>query len=317
MKQHIHEKFDIPLEAAGRRLDQILSELLPDYSRALLQSWIKQGSVLLDGVIQKPKYKVIGGERVTIETFMEEQDEWQGESIALDIVYEDEHILVINKPAGLVVHPAAGNPSGTLLNALIFHNEAQSLLPRAGIVHRLDKDTSGLMVVAKTMAAHTHLVQQIQNREVTRQYIAIALGEMTGGKSIDEPIGRHTSHRTKMAVVKGGKEALTHIRLLKRFKGFTYILAQLETGRTHQIRVHMSHIGFPLVGDPAYGGKNKFPKGCSETLKNCLNNFQRQALHAKYLALEHPLTDEFMQWEQDAPDDFVNLLETVEQENSL
>jgi 23S rRNA pseudouridine1911/1915/1917 synthase len=320
MKKTLQEALLIPEDAAGSRLDQALSELLPDYSRALIQSWIKSGWVQVDGQLLKPKSKLLGGEQVTIEAEIEEQDDWKAEDIPLDIIFEDEHILVINKPAGLVVHPAAGNRNGTLLNALLFHEQQQALLPRAGIVHRLDKDTSGLMVVAKSLAAHTRLVQQIQNKEVTRQYLAIAFGEMTGGKTIEASIGRHPSHRTKMAVLENNaqaKDAITHIRLLQRFKGFSYVLAQLETGRTHQIRVHMSHIGFPLVGDPAYGGKNKYPKGADENLKSVLNAFNRQALHATYLALEHPITFDELEWEQDPPEDFLHLLSVIEKECAL
>lgn len=317
MKIPLQEQLEIPANAAGFRLDQTLSDLLPDYSRALIQSWIKDGYVLLDGKSTKAKQKLIGGEQVHINAFLEEQDDWQAEDIPLDIVYEDKDILVLNKQAGLVVHPAAGNTSGTLLNALIFHHAEQVLLPRAGIVHRLDKDTSGLMVVAKSLAAHTQLVQQIQQKEVTRQYLAIALGEMTGGKTIDEPVGRHPSQRTRMAVTRDGKEAVTHIRLIKRFHHFSYVLAQLETGRTHQIRVHMSHIGYPLVGDPAYGGRSRFPKGISESLKQSLGDFKRQALHATYLALFHPVTGEYMEWEQKAPADFQHLLSAIETECAL
>ncbi len=314
MKQIIQKSFTIPEDQVGKRLDQVVSELLPDFSRALIQTWIKEGWLQLDGVATKTRFKVLGGEQVDIEVEHEEQGEWLAEEIPLDIVYEDEDILVINKQAGLVVHPAAGNYQGTLLNGLLFYREEQALLPRAGIVHRLDKDTSGLMVVAKSLPAHTQLVRKIQKKDLIRQYVAIAFGEMTGGRSIEEPIGRHPFHRTKMSVEENGKEALTHIRLVKRYKGFTQVAAQLETGRTHQIRVHMSHIGYPLVGDPVYGGLNRFPKGASDALKEGLKAFKRQALHSCYLALEHPISGDFLEWEQKAPEDFQSLLECIETE---
>jgi 23S rRNA pseudouridine1911/1915/1917 synthase len=317
MTQTIQESFTIPSQAAGKRLDQIVSDMLPDYSRALIQSWIKEGQLLLDGKVTKTRHKLLGGEQVAIDVQLAAQDDWQAENIPLSIVYEDDDILVINKPAGLVVHPAAGNRSGTLLNALIYYSEEQALLPRAGIVHRLDKDTSGLMVVAKSLPAHTGLVQQIQNKEVTRQYFAIAIGEMTGGRIIEEPIGRHSMQRTKMSVDLKGKAAVTHIRLMKRFKNFTYIGAQLETGRTHQIRVHMSHIGYPLVGDPVYGGRNKLPRAASEKLKTTLMNFKRQALHSSYLGLEHPISGAYLDWQVDPPEDFTNLLSVIAQECGL
>lgn len=317
MNSKIQESFVIPNEAAGKRLDQIVSDLLPDYSRSLIQTWIKQGELLVDNQPAKTRLKLVGGEQISINAQLEEQDEWLAEDIPLDIIYEDDDILIINKQAGLVVHPAAGNRNGTLLNALIFHHADQVLLPRAGIVHRLDKETSGLMVVAKSVAAHTALVQQIQNKEVTRQYFAIAIGEMSGGRMIEEAIGRHSTQRTKMAVDDKGKPAVTYIRLIKRFKHYTYIGAQLETGRTHQIRVHMSHIGYPLVGDPVYGGKSKLPKGASPLLSETIKAFNRQALHATYLGLEHPVTGEFMDWKIDPPADFNHLLSVIESECAL
>ncbi len=318
MKQPIQKQFELPAAAGGSRLDQALSEQLPQFSRALIQTWIKEGNITVDGKQLKAKAKMLGGEQIVLDAELEQQDEWLAQDIPLDIIFEDDDILIINKPAGLVVHPAAGNADGTLLNALLFHNKKQALLPRGGIVHRLDKDTSGLMVVAKSIEAHTRLVQQIQEKAVTRQYQALAIGEMTGGFMIEAAIGRHKNQRVKMAVdEQSGKPAVTHVRLQTRFKHFTYVLAQLETGRTHQIRVHMSHIGFPLVGDPLYGGRNKWPKGASEALRQCLNNFQRQALHACYLGLEHPITGEYLEWEQEAPEDFQHLLAVVQSECAL
>lgn len=316
MKQKIEKNAQVPSEFAGRRLDQVASELFPEYSRSLLQNWIKDGLLRVNGEVAKVRTKIVGGEILAIEAEMENYDEWQGEDIHLDIIYEDAFILVINKPAGLVVHPAAGNRSGTLLNALVFHHQGQSLLPRAGIVHRLDKDTSGLMVVAKTLEAHTHLVRQLQEKSITRVYLAIVFGEMTGGRSIDLPMGRHAMMRTKMAVKENGKEAITHIRMLQKFRKFTYVSAQLETGRTHQIRVHMSHIGFPLVGDPVYGGR-KIPAASTEVLRAAVKDFPRQALHATRLGLIHPDSDEYLEWEQAAPEDFQQLLAVLQKEAAL
>lgn len=313
MKTDIDESCVIPPELCGKRVDQAVSTLFPQYSRVLIQKWIKTGELRLDETVIKPKLRVIGGELIVIKASLEEQGEWDAEDIGLDIVYEDESLIVLNKQAGLVVHPAAGNRTGTLLNGLLHHNAAQINLPRAGIVHRLDKNTSGLMVVAKTLIAHTSLVRQLQDKSVGRIYEAICYGELSGGSTIDLPIERHPVQRTKMAVVDGGKHAVTHIRLIKRLKGFTHVQAQLETGRTHQIRVHLSHTGYPLVGDPQYGGRLKFPKAAPAELKDLLQGFERQALHAKTLKLVHPETDEHLEWQQNPPEDFQKLLIGLEQ----
>ena len=304
-------QFQITSDYYGQRLDQVLVELLPEYSRSRLQQWIKQGNILLDGKkVLKPKNKVCGGETLQITIEQEQQGEWEAENIPLDIIYEDDSILVINKPVGLVVHPAVGNYTGTLLNGLLYHCPELINIPRAGIVHRLDKDTSGLLVVAKTLTSQTRLVRQLQKRAFEREYEAIVMGEMTGGGMIDKPIGRHPVHRVKMAVVKNsnnGKEAITHYRVKERYRGYTCVQVRLETGRTHQIRVHMAHIHYPLVGDPVYAGRLKLPADCDDTLKEFLQHFKRQALHARKLGLKHPDTGEWMEWEVEVPDDMQEL----------
>ncbi len=311
MSEHIELEGRVPSEYTGKRFDQILPLLFPDYSRSRLTAWIKDGAVLVDGKKEKPREKLYGGEVITIDVVIEDMENHEGEDIPLDIVYEDDHILVVNKPAGLVVHPAVGNRTGTLLNALLFHYPAIAQVPRAGIVHRLDMDTTGLMVVAKTIQAQTDLVMQLQDRSMGREYEAITFGVMTGGGCIEEPIGRHATNRLKMAVIAMGKEAVTHYRLLEKFRAHSHVRLKLETGRTHQIRVHMSHINYPLVGDQTYGGRARLPKGIEEETVSKLRNFKRQALHAKKLELWHPATGEQMSWEIDLPDDFKELLEVL------
>ncbi len=302
---------EVPMDVYGKRLDQVLVELMPDFSRSRLQQWIKQGRVLVNNEVLKARSKVKGGDQIKIHIELEEQGEWLAEAIPLDIIYEDQDILVVNKPAGLVVHPAAGNYTGTLLNALLYHCSDLITIPRAGIVHRLDKDTSGLLVVAKSLSAQTHLVKQLQARAFEREYEAIVVGEMTGGGSIDEPIGRHPVQRTKMAVVdrhrSSAKEAITHYRIKERYHGYTRVQIKLETGRTHQIRVHMAHIFHPLIGDPLYGGRLKLPTGNSQALKQFLHDFKRQALHARKLGLIHPGSGAWISWEADPPDDMLQL----------
>lgn len=311
MNTTIHHSKIIPDSMAGLRLDQALSKLFPDYSRARLQQWIKHGEILVNNNTCKPRYKIVGGEAVTIQAELIEEVEWQAEPIQLAILYEDKDIIVINKPAGLVVHPGAGNPAGTLVNALLHHAPELEQLPRAGIVHRIDKETSGLLVVAKTLAAHTHLVAAMQVHEITREYEAVVIGVMTAGATINEPIARHPKQRTKMAVVHNGKRAITHYRVIKRFAAHTHISVQLETGRTHQIRVHMAHIQHPIVGDPLYAGRLQIPTGASIELANTLRQFKRQALHAKRLSLVHPITKEPMSWEANTPEDIQQLLYTL------
>ena len=305
----------VPLESAGGRLDQVAAELFASYSRSRLQQWIKAGDLLVDGKNYRPKDKLLGGENLSINVVPEAEGAWEPEPISLDIAYEDDHILVINKPAGLVVHPAVGNYTGTLLNGLIHHVPSNESIPRAGIVHRLDKDTTGLMVVAKSLEAHNALIQQLQARTVHREYQAITQGVMTGGGTVDQAMGRHPQVRTKMAVVDhGGKDAITHYRVIERFPNHTHIRVKLETGRTHQIRVHMAHIGYSLVGDMVYGGRLKLPKGATAELHNILRNFKRQALHAGKLGLIHPESEEYMEWQVSPPEDFNLLLEILKKD---
>ncbi|MCP3667928.1 MAG: 23S rRNA pseudouridine(1911/1915/1917) synthase RluD [Gammaproteobacteria bacterium] len=304
-------KAQIGADLSGKRLDQALAKLFPDFSRSRLQQWIKQGKVTLDGRPCGVRDKVIGGEWVELEAVQEAQVECHPQNIPLDIVFEDGDLLVVNKPVGLVVHPAAGNPDGTLQNALLHHDPELIHLPRAGIVHRLDKETSGLLVVARTQRSHRSLVEQLQARAFDREYRAIVQGVMTAGGTVDEPIGRHPIHRIRMAVVRDGKPAVTHYRVLERFAAHSFIRVNLETGRTHQIRVHMAHIHYPLVGDPLYAGRLRIPKGASEALRQALHGFRHQALHARRLGLEHPSTGEWLQWEAPLPKDVGELLNSL------
>ncbi len=299
---------EVPLELAGSRLDQALAKLFPDFSRSRLQQWVKQGCVLVDGEVMRPKDKLLGGESIELDVQLEAESEFKPEPIQLDIVYQDDALIVINKPAGLVVHPAAGNWQGTLLNALLHHDPEIAVVPRAGIVHRLDKETTGLLVVARTLEAQTALVEQLQAREFTREYDAVVHGVLTGGGTVDEPIGRHPVDRKRMAVVRNGKPAVTHYRLAERFRAHTHIKVQLETGRTHQIRVHMAHRHNPLVGDPVYGGRLRIPPACSPELEQMLRNFHRQALHASRLGLVHPQSGEYLEWTAELPQDMQQLL---------
>lgn len=304
----------VPAEMFGMRLDQAAAQLFPDYSRSRIQNWIKDGTLKVNGEAKRPRDKLNGGEAISVRTELPRIEQHEGEAIPLDIVHEDDDILVINKPAGLVVHPAAGHDSGTLMNALLHHCPDIDQVPRAGIVHRLDKDTTGLMVVAKTIAAQTELVSQLQERSMGREYEAVVNGVMTGGGSVDEPLGRHSKNRQKMAVVGLGKEAVTHYRVLEKFRAHTHIRLKLETGRTHQIRVHMAHINYPLVGDQMYGGRFRLPKGCSPTMQKVMRNFRRQALHAKKLELWHPGTGELVSWEVDLPEDMQKLLDVLKKD---
>lgn len=296
----------------GARLDQAAAALFPDYSRGRLQQWIKEGDLLVNGRQLRGKDRINAGDALVLETELASEETHEPEAIALDIVHEDDDVIVLNKPVNTVVHPAAGNRTGTLLNALLHHCPALREIPRAGIVHRLDKDTTGLMVVAKTLQAHRQLVKQLQRREVEREYEAIVIGVMTGGGTVDLPLGRHPVHRQKRAVIENGKEAVTHYRVLNRFHAHTHILVKLETGRTHQIRVHMSHIRYPLVGDPLYGGRLQIPRGCSNALADAIKQFRRQALHARRLGFEHPSTGEYMSWEAELPSDVQALLAVMQ-----
>lgn len=316
MSAPIRHQLTIPLEAAGRRLDQVLAELLSEYSRSRIKEWIDAGQVRVDGAQRKPKDKVIGGERVEVEADLPVEDRVEAEDIALDIAHEDKHVLVINKPPGLVVHPGAGNAAGTLQNALLHFDPKLAQVPRAGIVHRLDKDTSGLMVVARTVESHTALVRALEAREVEREYEAVCVGVMTGGGTVDAPIGRHPVDRIRMAIREDGREAVTHYRVIARFRGHTHTRLKLETGRTHQIRVHMAHIQYPLVGDRVYGGRLLLPKGASEELIEALRAFKRQALHAARLAFEHPKSGKPVECSAPLPKDMQQLIEVLRKDAS-
>jgi 23S rRNA pseudouridine1911/1915/1917 synthase len=301
----------VPYELAGMRLDQVLAEMFPEYSRSKLQTWIKADRVLVNGQILKPRDKLEGGEEITLDAEPEVVITSEPENIPLDIAYEDDSLLIVNKPAGLVVHPAIGNWRGTLVNALLHHEPRLDTLPRAGIVHRIDKDTSGLLMIAKTLQAHNSLTEQLHDREINREYLAVTRGRMTAGGTVDEPIGRHPSDRLRYVVRESGKFAVTHYRVAQRFTRHTLVQVKLETGRTHQIRVHMAHIRFPLVGDPVYGGRFQMPPDCNERLEMALRSFKRQALHAAKLGLIHPATGEYIEWEQAMPDDMRELVEAL------
>ena len=300
-------------EHAGLRLDQVATELFGGFSRARLQEWIKSGALTVNGEAVKPKQKLVGSEQLALNAVLEAEVEDEAEPISIKVIFEDDHLLVIDKPAGLVVHPAAGHAAGTLLNGLLHHNATQANLPRAGIVHRLDRDTTGLMVVAKTLEAHASLVAQLQDKSLYREYEAVVQGLMTGGGKVDAPIGRHPTDRKRMAVVASGKPAVTHYRVTERFRGHTLVKVQLETGRTHQIRVHLTHIRYPLVGDPTYG-RLRFPAGASPVLREMLHKFPRQALHARRLGLIHPDTGEEMRFESALPADMEALLAVLRQD---
>jgi 23S rRNA pseudouridine1911/1915/1917 synthase len=306
----------IPERMTGNRLDASLSEMLPDYSRSKITTWIKSGDALINQKTFKPKDRVSGTEIVCLTLNQKQSNDWIAEKIPLNVVYEDEDIIVINKQFGLVTHPGAGNWSGTLANALLYYDSALSKLDRAGIVHRLDKNTSGLMVIARNEKSQKYLVEQLQNHSVDREYSAIVYGHMIAGGTVDEPIGRDPKDRVKQAVLMSGKEATTHYRAIDRFKSHTHVKAILETGRTHQIRVHLSHVGHSLIGDPMYGGRVRFPKKASEELKEALLNFKRQALHSKKLTLTHPISGELMSWKADLPVDMTELLEVLKKFDS-
>ncbi len=309
---------EIQPEQMGQRLDQALAELFPDYSRSRLKIWIESDCVLVNGqVVNIPRSKMLGGEQIEINVEVEDETHYLPENLPLNIVYEDDDILVINKPQDFVVHPGAGNPSGTVLNALLYHYPQIAEVPRAGIVHRLDKDTTGLMVVAKTIPAQTQLVRDLQKRKITREYEAIAFGVMTKGGKVDQPMARHPTKRTLMAVHPLGKPAVTHYRIMEHFRNYTRLRLRLETGRTHQIRVHMAYIAHPLLGDQTYGGRPRPPKNATPEFSAVLRNFQRQALHAVMLRLEHPISREIMEWHAPLPEDFVHLINALKADYQL
>ena len=301
----------IPEDLAGQRLDLALARLFPEYSRSRLKSWLLNGAISVDGEQPRPRDPVHGGEVVQLTAATEAVVLAEPEPIALDIVYEDESLAVINKPAGLVVHPGAGNPRGTLMNGLLHHVPTLEELPRAGIIHRLDKDTSGLLLVAKTLPAHTELVRTLASREISRYYLAVCIGVLTGGGTIDAPVGRHRVDRKRMSVRDDGKPAVTHYTVLERFAAHTYIRVRLETGRTHQIRVHFAHRRHALLGDPVYGGRLALPAGASERLVAALRGFRRQALHAAELRLRHPATGQALEIEAPVPADLAALLDAL------
>lgn len=313
--QQINLQAIVPETHAGLRLDQSLAQLFPDFSRSRLQGWIKTGHILVNQRTATAKTKIIGGEQISINAEVSESSQHEAQAIDLDIIYHDDDLIVINKPAGLVTHPAAGNRDHTLLNALLHYAPELADLPRAGIIHRLDKETSGLLVVARSVKAHTKLVADMQERLIHREYLAVACGRFTAGGSVDEPIGRHPKHRTKMAVVASGKPAVTHYRVQERFHDYTLLKVELETGRTHQIRVHMAYIQHALLGDPTYSGRLKIPKNSTPLLIETLRHFKRQALHAYQLGLEHPTTGEDMLWTAPLPQDFTDLLAILREEN--
>ncbi|MEM7433123.1 MAG: 23S rRNA pseudouridine(1911/1915/1917) synthase RluD [Pseudomonadota bacterium] len=303
----------IPEELAGDRLDRVLAKMFPEYSRSRLKAWLLAGDIRVNGISPRPRDSVLGGETVELRAEPEIAVEAQPEPMPLQIAYEDEHLMVIDKPAGLVVHPGAGNASGTLLNGLLHRSPELAELPRAGIIHRLDKDTSGVMLIAKNLPAHTAMVRLLADREISRQYRAVCAGSLTGGGTIDAPIGRHRSDRRRMTVRDDGKPAVTHFTVEKRYSRYTYIRVRLETGRTHQIRVHFAHRRHGLLGDPVYGGRLAIPPGASEALQHQLRDFRRQALHAERLAFEHPITAESIEVRSPLPDDFAQLLDALEE----
>ncbi len=312
---------NVPVELAGKRIDQVIAHCLSDYSRSRIQQWFKSNHIFLDGQNPKPKEKVWGGELIEIhlqDAMADVVDErWDPQEIPLNIIYEDESVIVINKPAGLVVHPGAGNMDGTMVNALLHHAPELAQIPRAGVIHRLDKDTSGILVVTRTLSSHNKLTQQLQAREFNREYQAFVLGVMTAGGTIDEPIGRHPTHRTRMAVLKHGstaKEAITHYRVEQRYRAHTLVNVKLETGRTHQIRVHMAYIKYPIVGDPVYAGRSRIPPNSSQEFIDKLREFRRQALHARTLGFIHPETDEYVEWTVEMPKDMQDLRVLLEED---
>lgn len=316
MSEKIQRTIIIPDELRGMRLDQALAKLLPDFSRTLIQEWIKNANITLNDHPPKTRYKILGGETVVIQAALKAQRVWEAQAIELPIIYEDEALLIINKPPGLVVHPGAGNWDNTLLNALLHHAPDLQQLPRAGIIHRIDKYTSGLLVIAKTQTALVHLSKQLKKHAITRIYQGIINGIPTSGGTVDAPIGRHPIQRKHMAVIETGKPAVTHYRIIEKYRAHTRIKIQLETGRTHQIRVHMAHIYHPLLGDPIYGGRLKLPKGASPELIQTLRDFKRQALHAVELSFIHPLTQKSMTWQAPLPEDMLKLIDVLKRDAS-
>jgi len=307
-------RLEFPPQLAGRRLDQALAALLPQYSRTRIQRWIEEGAVRVNGLAPRARDVVVGGEAATVEARQVDETTVAAEKLPLDIVHQDAAIIVINKPPGVVVHPGAGNREHTLQNALLAHDPKLRRVPRAGLVHRIDKDTSGLLVVARTLESQGALVAALAAHDVEREYLALCTGAMTGGGTIDEPIGRHRTQRIKMAVRSDGRAAVTHYRIERRFRAHTLARVRLETGRTHQIRVHLAHVGYPIVGDPVYGGRRRIPAGATPQLLAALEGFRRQALHAARLEFVHPKSGKSESYEAPLPDDFGKLLAALERD---
>lgn len=308
---HVRET-EVPVELAGQRFDQALARLFPEYSRSRLAQWIRDGHAQLDGREVRPRDIVMSGQRVKVEITDIPLTGIEAEALPLDVIYEDAALIIVNKPAGLVVHPGAGNPAGTMQNALLHYAPELLNVPRCGLLHRLDKDTSGLLAVARTPESHTRLVAALQAREFEREYLAVLNGVMTGGGTVDAPIGRHATDRLRMSVREGGREAITHYRVMIRFRAHTQVSVKLETGRTHQIRVHLSHIRYPIVGDPVYGRRLVLPPAVTPRLKERLQGFHRQALHARRLGLVHPVSGASMQWQVPLPSDMQALVDALE-----
>ena len=312
LNNQISEEWTVSEDAIGQRIDQYLSHKFPDQSRATIQQWIKQGYVKIDGNDTKSKFLLKGFEKIRVELVLQDRTEHQPQDMPLHILFEDDHLFILNKPAGLVVHPGSGNPDNTLLNGLLAYSEQQSKLVRAGIVHRLDKDTSGLMVVAKTGETQQHLIDLLKTHDITREYVAIIKGQLQLAGSVDQPIGRHPTQRVRMAVHHKGKPAITHYQPIQVFRHFSVMQLNLETGRTHQIRVHMHHMGHTLVGDPLYGNPKRIAADVDPELKDLVRGFPRQALHARQLAFVHPITGEDIRVKADLPEDMQQLIEDLE-----
>lgn len=307
----------IPADLAGQRLDKASALVFPEYSRSEVSQWLKDGALTLDGARAKPKHRVSGGEALDLQVEETRRESWH-EPVALEfeVLYEDEDLIVVNKPAGLVVHPGAGNPTGTLVNGLLHHRSDLSTLPRAGVVHRLDKDTSGIMVVAASEQGLKSLSAQVSDKSMQRRYLAVCEGRMVAGQDVDAPIGRHPTHRTRQAVREDGKPAQTRFRVEERYRAHSLLRAELATGRTHQIRVHLQSIGFPLVGDGRYGARRRVPAGADAHLLELLQGFPRQALHAWQLALEHPRTAESLAFEAPLPVDMTELCQALRDDDA-
>lgn len=318
MIEHIQKQFTIPREYHNQRIDSVLAQLLPEYSRSQISTWIKTGTVTMNNTPCKPKDKILGGDLIEINVDFASKIDTdfklsKPEDIPLDVIYEDSDVLVINKPAGLVVHPGAGNREHTLVNALLHHEPTLHHLPRAGIIHRLDKETTGLLIIAKSLTAHTSLIRQMQARDIERHYITLVQGYVISGGIIDTGFGRHTRNRLKMTVMEQGRQAITQYAVRKQYKEFTLLDVHLMTGRTHQIRVHMDYINHPVVGDPLYGSRMRVPAKADDHLRTLLQQFKRQALHARSIAFNHPQTDERLSFEAPIPDDFQLLINALDE----